>query len=194
MSSKEGKTRAKILDAAWKLMEKQRGRGVRMSDIARKAGVSRQAVYLHFESRVELMRATTKHVDEALGLDDRLKCVYEAADATQALERFIEVWGNYIPEIYGISKALLAVRDTDEAAAQAWDECMSCLKNASNEIVKGLKADGVLSSGWKKEAAGELLWTMLSIQNWEQLTIDCGWTQKAYVERMRLMLERALLE
>jgi AcrR family transcriptional regulator len=194
MSSKESKTREKILDAAWKLMEKQQGKGVRMGDIAQKAGVSRQAVYLHFTSRVELMRATTKHVDEVLGLDDRLKCVYEAADATQALERFVEVWGNYIPEIYGISKALMVARDHDEAAAEAWDECMSCLKDASNEIVKELKADGVLSSRLKMEAAGGLLWTMLSIQNWEQLTIECGWTQKAYVDGMTALVMRGLLD
>jgi len=164
-----------------------------MSDIAKSAGVSRQAVYLHFESRVELMNATTKYVDEVLGLDDRLKCVSEATSATKALELFIEVWGNYIPEIYGLSKALLAVRDTDEAASKAWDECMSCLRNASREIVEGLDHDGVLSSQWTKDAAGELLWTMLSIQNWEQLTNDCGWSQPQYVDGMTTMIQSSIL-
>jgi len=193
MSSKEGTTRTKILDATWKLMEKQRGRGVRMSDIARKAGVSRQAVYLHFESRVELMRATTKYVDEVLGLDGRFARVQEAKNAGEALEFFIEVWGNYIPEIYGISKALLAVRDEDEAAAAAWDECMECLRSASDEIIGGLDREGVLSARWDKEEAGELLFAMLSIQNWEQLTLGCGWTQAGYVEGMALMLRRTLV-
>jgi AcrR family transcriptional regulator len=193
MSSKESKTRTKILDATWKLMEKQRGRGVRMSDIAKKAGVSRQAVYLHFDSRVELMSATTKYVDEVLGLDGRFAQVQEAKNAGEALEFFIEVWGNYIPEIYGISKALLAVRDEDEAAAAAWDECMECLRSASNEIVGGLEGEGSLSASWDKEEAGELLFAMLSIQNWEQLTLGCGWTQAGYVEGMKLMLRRTLL-
>jgi AcrR family transcriptional regulator len=193
MSSKESNTRTKILDATWKLMEKQRGRGVRMSDIAKKAGVSRQAVYLHFDSRVELMSATTKYVDEVLGLDGRFARVQEAKNAGEALEFFIEVWGTYIPEIYGISKALLAVRDEDKAAAAAWDECMECLRSASDEIVGGLDREGVLSARWDKEEAGELLFAMLSIQNWEQLTLGCGWTQAGYVEGMALMLRRTLV-
>jgi len=193
MSSKESKTRTKILDATWRLMEKQRGKGVRMSDIAKKAGVSRQAVYLHFDSRVELMSATTKHIDEVLGLDERFARVQGAKNAGEALEFFIEVWGNYIPEIYGISKALLAVRDEDEAAAAAWDECMECLRSASDEIVDGLDREGVLSARWDKEEAGELLFSMLSVQNWEQLTLGCGWTQAGYVEGMTLMLRRTLV-
>jgi len=164
-----------------------------MGDIAKEAGVSRQAVYLHFESRVELMRATTKHVDEALGLDDRIAHVKKAADAREALVRFVEMWGNYMPEIYGLAKALLAVRDTDEAAAGAWDECMSCLRVAGGEIIDALIGEGALSVELEREEAGALLWTMLSIQNWEQLTVECGWSQRAYVERMTGMLRRVLI-
>lgn len=194
MSSKNKKTRKSILEATWKLMERQCGQGVRMSDIASAAGVSRQAVYLHFDSRVELMIATTKYVDEVLGLDERFVCLQEATDGGHALELFVEVWCNYIPEIYGISKALLLVRDSDEAAAAAWDECMGCLRSASNEIVEGLDREGLLSSSWDKEEAGELLFAMLSVQNWEQLTLGCGWTLAGYVEGMTLMLKRTLLE
>jgi len=175
-------------------MEKQQGRGVRMGDIAKAAGVSRQAVYLHFDSRVELMSATTKHIDEVLGLDERFARVQEAKDAGEALELFIEVWCTYIPEIYGISKALLAVRDEDEAAASAWDECMDCLRSASNEIIDGLDREGLLSAKWDIEEAGELLFAMLSIQNWEQLTLGCGWTLAGYVEGMTLMLKRTLMD
>lgn len=175
-------------------MEQNQGQGVRMSDIAKSAGVSRQAVYLHFESRVDLMNATTKYVDEVLGLDERLQCVSDAPSATKALELFIEVWGNYIPEIYGLSKALLAVRDTDEAASKAWDECMSCLRNASRDIVEGLNQSKVLSSQWTNDAAGDLLWTMLSVQNWEQLINDCGWSQTQYVDGMTKMIQASILD
>ncbi len=54
MSSENSETRDRILDAAWTLLEEKAGSGVRMSDIARQAGISRQAVYLHFASRTEL--------------------------------------------------------------------------------------------------------------------------------------------
>ena len=42
--SKESETRTRILAAAWRLMEERQGQGVRISDVAADAGVSRQAV------------------------------------------------------------------------------------------------------------------------------------------------------
>ena len=94
----------------------RRGQEVRMSDIAKAAGVSRQAVYLHFNSRTELMVATTHYIDQVRGLEERLQRYRSATDGVEILDEFVEFWGNYIREIYGIAKALLAVRETDEAA------------------------------------------------------------------------------
>jgi hypothetical protein len=43
-----------------------------MSDIAEATGISRQAAYLHFASRTELLVAVTPHLDEVLDVDRRL--------------------------------------------------------------------------------------------------------------------------
>jgi AcrR family transcriptional regulator len=48
MSSEMNPTRGRILDSTLQLLESGGGSQVRMSDIARQAGVSRQAVYLHY--------------------------------------------------------------------------------------------------------------------------------------------------
>ncbi len=37
------------------------------------------------------------------------------------------------------------------------------------------------------------MWTMSSIRNWEQLTIECGWSISQYVGRMQKLLKRALV-
>ncbi|MBL4878008.1 MAG: helix-turn-helix transcriptional regulator, partial [Hyphomonas sp.] len=55
MSSENLETREKIMRATWKLLEESGGSGVRMSDIAKAAGISRQAVYLHFPTRADLL-------------------------------------------------------------------------------------------------------------------------------------------
>ena len=117
MSSNNIETRTRILDAAWKLLETGQGSGVRMSDIAKTAGISRQAVYLHFPTRAELLIATTRHLDAVKDVDARLMASRNAATGLERLEAFIEAWGNYIPEIHGVAKALLAMKDTDEAAS-----------------------------------------------------------------------------
>ncbi len=65
-------------------MEERLGRGVRMSDIAEAAGVSRQAVYDHFGSRAELMAATVRYGDVVLGLDERLRRYRAATGGAEA--------------------------------------------------------------------------------------------------------------
>ena len=61
-------TRGRILEAARNLLLKRSGGEVSMAEIAKEAGVSRQAVYLHFADRVSLFVALVKYVDEKRGL------------------------------------------------------------------------------------------------------------------------------
>jgi AcrR family transcriptional regulator len=147
-------------------MEERNGQGVRMSDVAGAAGVSRQAVYDHFGSRADLMVATVRHGDEALGLDERLRRYRAATGGTERLGAFVEFWGNYVPEIHGIAMALLAARETDEAVAAAWDDRMgvvyeACPTSQSGSIETGrwppgglLKRPPTCSGPCSRSAAG----------------------------------------
>ena len=189
--SKESETRVRILDATWRLMEERRGQGVFMRDVAEASGVSRQAVYNHFGSRAELMVATARYGDEVRGLDERLRRYRAVTSGVERLEAFVEFWGNYIPEIYGIARALLAARETDEAVAAAWDDRMGVVNDACRNIVERLHCDGTLASGWSLDEAADLLWSMLSIRNWESLTLERGWSTSRYVGRMQELTKRA---
>src|ERR671916_1662935 len=100
--SKRSETRTRILEATWRLMEERNGQGVRVSDVAGAAGVSRQAVYDHFGSRAKLLVAATHHVDEVRGLAERRRPFEAAGGGGGRLEAYVEFWGNYIPEIYGM--------------------------------------------------------------------------------------------
>ncbi len=174
-------------------MEERRGLGVRMGDIAKVAGVSRQAVYLHFDTRTALMSATAIYVDEVKGLDARLQTVLSATSAVEALGLYVEVWGNYVPEIYGLAKALLAARDTDEAAMVAWDERMACLRDGCRDIISGLAEEGRLLPEWTQDEAVEMCWTMLSFQTWEQLTVECGWSVDEYTRWMKMLMLKSFV-
>lgn len=175
-------------------MEKRLGQDVRMSDIAAAAGVSRQAVYLHFSSRTELMVATTHYIDEVRGLDKRLNRYQAATTGIEILEEFVEFWGNYIPEIYRIAKALLAVCETDEAAAAAWNDRMACVRSGCQNAIDALYRDGMLQSKLSRDEAIDLLWTMLSVHNWEHLTIECGWSTSQYVSRMKILSKHIFVQ
>jgi AcrR family transcriptional regulator len=190
---KESGTRTRILEATRRLMEERRGRGVRMSDVAEAAGVSRQAVYLHFASRAELMVATVRYGDRMLGLEERRRRFRAARGGVELLEAYVDFWCNYIPEIYGVARALLEARESDEAAAAAWDDRIDAVRASCRDIIEALHRDGMLASEWSFEEATDLLWTMLSIRNWESLTIECGWSQGQYVDRVRELARRTFV-
>jgi hypothetical protein len=91
-----------------------------------------------------------------------------------------------------MARALLAVRETDEAAA-AWDDRMGAVRESCRITIEALDLDGMLAPEWSPDEAIDLVWTMLSIRNWEQLTIECGWSTSEYISRMQKLLKRALV-
>lgn len=192
MSSENPTTRSRILDAAWQLLETG-GSKVRMSDIAKAAGVSRQAVYLHFPSRADLLIATTRHIDEAKDVDTRLAASRAAGSGTERLTLYIEAWGSYIPEIYGVGRALMAMQDADEESRRAWDSRMQAMRHGCAAAVAALAADGTLRPELTEDRATDTLWMLLSVRNWELLTQDAGWSQGDYLATVQDLARRALL-
>ena len=192
MSRRNPTTRTRILDAAWKLLESGAVRGVRMSDIAKAAGISRQALYLHFPSRAELLVATTRHVDEVKDVDSRLS---ESRSATgpARLDAFVAAWGNYIPEVHGVLRALAAMMETDSEARAAYDDRMQAVRHGCAAAVAALVTDGHLAPGLTEAEATDLLWALLSVETWGRLTRDCGWSQARYVEAMQQTVRAALV-
>ncbi len=192
MSSEKNKTRSRILVATWELLEANEGNEIRMIDIARKAGISRQAVYLHFENRTDLLIATTRYIDDKKGIDGRLAKSRAAKSGVGRLDAFIEGWGNYIPEIYGVARVLMAARESDIDAAKAWDDRMLAVREGCEAVINLLEKEGQLKSTFSSTQATDILWTLLSVHNWVQLTQNCGWAQEDYVnkitEQARLIL------
>lgn len=192
MSRSSSDTRARILDCTWNLLESG-DKKVRMSDIAKASGISRQALYLHFPTRAELLVATTRHIDSVKNVDARLAESRAATSGRERLVAFISAWGGYIPEIYGMSVALRAMRASDAEAAAAWNDRMQAVRHGCAAAVQALAADKTLRPDLNEAVATDLLWTLLSVENWEQLVRDCGWSQAEYERRMADLAEAALV-
>jgi len=193
MSNKNTDTRNRILESTWKLLESGTEDEVRMSDIAKDAGISRQALYLHFPNRADLLIATTRHLDAVNDVEARLAPSRAAATGTERLDAFIEAWGNYIPEIFGVAAALIAMQRKDQAAKDAWSNRLNAVREGCEAAVKALDRDERLRPELNVEKATDILWTLLSVGNWEQLTVTCGWTQSDYIDTTKALARRMLV-
>ncbi|OWU68750.1 TetR family transcriptional regulator [Marinibacterium profundimaris] len=194
MSSDNPDTRTRILTATWTLLEAAApGKPVRMADVAKAAGISRQAVYLHFPTRAELLSAVTRHVDEVKDIDSRLAASRAAPTGRARLDAFVQAWGDYIPEIQGMARALMAMRDTDAEARAAWDDRMAAVREGCAAAARALEQDGDLRADLDVTTATDLLTALLSVETWRQLREGCGWEQDAYVRCMQRLAAQALM-
>lgn len=190
MSSADSDTKTRILRATLELLESGQTAKLRMADIARKAGVSRQALYLHFATRTELLAAATRYQDAEKDTARRLAPSRAAQTGVERLDAFVAAWTAYVPEIHAAARALLALYDTDPEAAAAWDQRMADVREGCAAAIGALARDGMLAPGFDAETATDALWTLLSVRNWEQFTGRCGWSQKTYEARILAMARR----
>lgn len=165
----------------------------RMSDIAKATGISRQALYLHFTSRTDLLVETTRYQDDLLDVNARLAPSRNAATGRARLDAFVTAWGSHIPQVWSLARPLLTLAATEPEAATAMDQRMADVREGFDAALGAIIEDGDLPEGIDSTAATDLIATLMSIPNWESLTQDLGWSQQRYIAVMRAMARTALL-
>lgn len=185
-------TRRRILDAAWRLIE-ETGATPKLSDVATEAGVSRQALYLHFGDRAGLLVALVQHIDETFGKDDVVERVMSAGSGTAALGRMIDALAVYSGKVDGVARVLEAAQYEDEAVSAAWRNRMQVRRAHTQVLVQRIADEGGLAAGWSVDAAVDVCYVVLMQGPWRELVREMGWTPDEYAERMKLLLGRSVL-
>ena len=193
MSSEEIDTRTRILRATLHQLEAGPTKMPRMSDIAKQAGISRQALYLHFENRTDLLIETTRYQDKTNDVDEHLAASRQAASGRERLDAFVTAWATYIPRIWTVARALLTLSETEPEAKAALDQRMADVREGFEAAVKALEKDGDLSPALDTKVATDLLGTLMSFRNYESLCLDRGWPLECYVDTMRALAEVTML-
>lgn len=182
-------THETILEAAWSLM-KEDAPGATMASIARAAGVSRQAVYLHFESRAGLLLALVRWRDERSDFFARIDGAVRHEDAQAALGACVRTWLDYLPELYPVPAYLARARH-DPAAFDAWIDRMRALERVYRQPIDRLHAEGRLVLG--RRAAVDVVRATASLSAWEHLVVDRGWAQRTAVDAIWRAVRGAVL-
>ncbi len=185
-----GGTRERILAAAHALLVETGDPTTSMAAIGKRAGVSRQAVYLHFESRTELLLALVRWIDESRGLGERLREAGAVADPAARAESIARASARYEAEIREAALALEVARHGDAAAAAAWEDRMSGRRRHWTGVFRELAAAGRLRQEWTPERAGEAYWSLTLPGVYRALVEGCGWSEAAYEEWAVELLRR----
>ena len=185
-------TRERILKAAWDLLE-DRG-DVHLAEVAARAGVSRQAVYLHFGDRVGLLVALVDHIDVSLGSSELRQSIFSASDGVESLRRWVETMSWYTAKIDAACRVLECGQYRDEALAAAWRNRMGRRRDdLVGWIVQRIAREGRLAPGWSATAAADLVYVVTMPAVWRELTHELDWSPKAYTRALTAMLMNAFV-
>lgn len=185
-------TRERILATTWALMEKGHDLQVRIADIAAGAGVSRQAVYLHFGNRANLLLAAVQYRDRQSPTAD-IKRAAEDDPVPEALRNFVHAWFAHIPRIQPVAHLLSAASQTDPDARLAFADRMNLLRGLIGSLVARLDAAGLLRPGWTQSQAVDWIWHQTHLDGWWHLVGQRSWNPVDYARRVSESLERELL-
>ncbi len=185
-------TRSRILAVTWDLVADQ-GSSLKLSEVAERAGVSRQAVYLHFGDRNNLLLALVNHMDETLDLGASLAHVQAAPTGAELLERAMQLNTDFWTAVCPVAQVLEAAQHDDEALGAAWRDRMGLRQAAFSMMIQRIADLQELAAEWSIEEASALLYAVAHFDTWRELTHQLRWTDDHYVEAMTLLLRRALL-
>lgn len=190
-------TRMAILDAAWTLMDEEGRLDVSQAEIAARAGVSRQSVYLAFGAKTGLLLAMVRNKDRRTPHVGRLREIANGqGDRVEDLVAFLDVWLDYLPAIYSVGIQLDAASLTESDAAAAWDSRMKAgLLTGFRLVFERLGRSGRLAEGWSPAEAADFAWSLTHPTAWRRLVAERGWTPDAFrrrqVETIRTLLVKS---
>lgn len=96
--------------------------------------------------------------------------------------------------ITDIARAVRAAGATDDDAARAYRERVRAFTRVCARLVARLEAEGcVIEESKDALDTADFLATLLSIENWQELVDERGWSKQRYIAAMRWCVQRTLL-
>jgi AcrR family transcriptional regulator len=176
-------TRDRILSSAWSMARQRGSVDFTLAEVGRLAGISRQAVYLHFDNRAALLTEMARRVDHTSGFISRLA----ASRALPAREGFVEVlrlWFGHLPEILPIARALEAAAINGQDGSAAYTDRMNDWWQTLRICMDSLAERDELRDGWSVDDAADWAWAQTHPRTYDHLVTDRRWLPDTVAERI----------
>lgn len=195
-------TRARIVGAAQRLFVEHGYVGTTIPAIAAEAGVSVETVYRASQGKAGLLADAVRaavaggahRAQVPVAERPAVRRIIDEPDATRQLELYAATQ----PGIWSRVGPLLRVLD---AAATSDPSLVELREQISGERRQGLRAGlgrlleerGVLRPGLTAERAGDIVYAICGLANYQALVVDCDWSEDEYRDWLTQLLVSAIL-
>ncbi|HEX6887676.1 MAG TPA: TetR/AcrR family transcriptional regulator [Candidatus Nanopelagicales bacterium] len=175
-NARSRRTQAALLEAARQIVEEEGLPGLTMAAVAERAGVTRRSVYLHFESRTQLLTSLFDHVNDSEGLRGSVRPVVDAPDALAAVRAWAAHVARFHPRVARIGTAMQSMRSTDPDADQHWQLVQDDWHRLCVLVATRVHDESALAPGWTTETMADMLQALMSFDVLEVLVDQRGWS------------------
>jgi AcrR family transcriptional regulator len=186
-------TRTTLLRTALRLFEQRGLAAVTLAEIATAAGVSRQAIYLHFGNRAGLLTAIARYLDTTSLLVREIMATVREDHTKAGVKKFIRLWFEHAAVVFPFNRAIEVAAASDADAHAAWEDRAGAHLRTVRLMVDGLAESGQLAGRWTREEAADWFYSRIHPDVWNQLVVDRKWPPKRLLERVTESLWRDLL-
>lgn len=179
-------TRKAILEAARVVFEEEGYFGTALDAVARRAGVSRQAIYLHFDSKADLLTALHLYIyetDVVPALERHP--VWTAPTALAGLDASIAVDAEVAAKVWKIHEALTVARRHHPEVEETLRPREEERYQEFVRLGRWLKKEGMLPPKMSVPTFADMLWGLGSLGTFRNLVIDRGWSVDRWARWVR---------
>jgi AcrR family transcriptional regulator len=191
-------TRARILDAAYRLFAERGYAGTTIASVAHEAGVSPETIYLTLGGKRGLLEgvietAIAPEADPTTQEDALWKELAEMPEARDRLEAMVEYSCAILARTGSVHAVIRGAADKEPFAAALGSRLLrDRLTNQTERI--GRYLGEALRPGLSVSEAGQRYCALTSPELYHLLTVEIGWTAARHRKWLTRLLETELLE
>jgi AcrR family transcriptional regulator len=186
-NARSRRTHEALLTGARAILEQDGLDALTMTAVAERANVTRRAVYMHFGSRSDLIRALFDHIVAAEGLNESLQRVRDAQDGAAALDEWAAHLARFYPRLLDLDRALRWVWRTDPDAAAHRTRVVAAQLSDCRRLTARLAEEQRLADRWTPGTAADMLFALISSDMIEALLVDRRWSRRRVATHLSLM-------
>ena len=197
--SQARQNRRSVLAAARRLFLERGYSATTVAEVAREAGVSVETVYKGFGNKPGLVKAVFDVL--VVGDDDDVPMMEREFVQRNMAEpdprRKLESYGDHLavlaPRVSPILLVVRAAAESDAGASGVWEQMQAERLTGMTAFATHLRDGGHLRTGISKAEARDVLWVHNSVELWDLLVRQRGWSNPRFGRWLGQQLVAALL-
>ncbi len=193
-------SRRAVVVAARTMLEERGYAGTTIADVAGRAGVSAVSIYKVFGTKAALVKevfdVTIAGDDEPVAVADQRDAqrIREEPDVRTKLRLYAESAAARAERSAGVQLALRNGAPADPAIADLWQQLQAERLTGMTMLAGHLIATDQLRAGIEVDEVRDVLWTCISIEVYDLLVVQRGWTRSGYADWMARTLIASIVD